>query len=170
MLPTNFRFIWPSSFRGEDFLNRPIRNKNCLWWPCLLMDRDEMNNLYRGHSIDASYQVSVHLALGFQRRRLKCENLTDDRQRMQSDCKSSRCLWQCELKSVLSEFLCVDIQCAQHNNGWLTMETDLHQQHDKSGLWWCIIVCDPINRVAEKTLGSPMSNKKCVHHKIRPST
>jgi hypothetical protein len=43
------------------------------------MDRDEMNNLYRGPSIDASYQVSVHLAEGFQRRRLKYENLTDDR-------------------------------------------------------------------------------------------
>jgi hypothetical protein len=27
---------------------------------------------------DASYQVSVHLAEGFQRRRLKCEQLTDD--------------------------------------------------------------------------------------------
>jgi hypothetical protein len=30
---------------------------------------------YRGPSIDASYQVSVHLAEGFQRRRLKCEKL-----------------------------------------------------------------------------------------------
>jgi hypothetical protein len=59
------------------FLNRPIRNKNWLWWPCL-MDRDEMSDLYRGPSIDASYQVSVHLAEGFQRRRLKCEKLTDD--------------------------------------------------------------------------------------------
>jgi hypothetical protein len=49
------------------FKNRPIRNKNCLWRPCLLMDRDEMSNLYRGHSIDASYQVSVHLAKRFQR-------------------------------------------------------------------------------------------------------
>jgi hypothetical protein len=58
--------------------NRPIRNKNCLWWPCLLMDRDEMSHLYRGPSIDASYQVSVDLAEGFQRRRLKCEKLTDD--------------------------------------------------------------------------------------------
>jgi hypothetical protein len=53
------------------FKNRPIRNKNCLWWPCLLMDRDEMSHLYRGPSIDASYQVSVHLAEGFQRRRIK---------------------------------------------------------------------------------------------------
>ena len=130
MLPTKFRFIWPSGFRGEDFiksanqkqelpvaaifvnrsgqneqssqrifnrcflpsfglfgqavskekifLNRPIRNNNCLWWPCLLMDRDKMCNLQRGPSIDASYQVSVHLAEGFQRRRLKCEKLMDD--------------------------------------------------------------------------------------------
>ena len=31
------------------------------------MDRDEMSNLYRGPSIDASYQVSVHLAKRFQR-------------------------------------------------------------------------------------------------------
>jgi hypothetical protein len=35
--------------------------------------------LYRGPSIDVSYQVSVHLAQGFQSRRLKCEKLTDDR-------------------------------------------------------------------------------------------
>ena len=60
------------------FLNRPIRNKNCLWWLCLLMDQDKMSNLYRGPSIDASYQVSDQLALRFQRRRLKYEKLTDD--------------------------------------------------------------------------------------------
>ena len=58
--------------------NRPIRNKNCLWWPCLLMYRDKMSNLQKGPSTDASYQFSVHLAEGYQRRRLKCEKLTDD--------------------------------------------------------------------------------------------
>jgi hypothetical protein len=42
------------------------------------MNRDKMSNLYKGPSIDASYQVSVHLAEGFQRRRLKCEKLTDN--------------------------------------------------------------------------------------------
>ena len=36
-----------------------------------------MSNLYKGLSIDASYQVSVYLAEGFQRR-LECEKLTDD--------------------------------------------------------------------------------------------
>ena len=130
MLPTKFRIIWPSGFRGEDFQkstnpkqelplatmfvngsgrnkhslqmtahrcflpsfgsfgqavseekifqNRPIRNKNCLWQPCLLIDRDKISNLQRGPSIDASYQVLVHLAVRFQRRRLKCEKLMDD--------------------------------------------------------------------------------------------
>jgi hypothetical protein len=42
------------------------------------MDWDKMSNLYRGPSIDASYQVSVQIAEGFQRRRLKYEKLTDD--------------------------------------------------------------------------------------------
>ena len=113
MLPTKFRFIWPSGFREEHFFksanqkkklpmvamfvneselneqfyrgpfndasyqvsihlakrfqrrifrNQPIRNKNCLWRPCLIMDWDKMSSLYRGHAIDASYQVSLHLA------------------------------------------------------------------------------------------------------------
>jgi hypothetical protein len=44
-------------------------NKHCLWWPCLSTDQNEMSNTYRGPSIDASYQVSVHLAKEFQRRR-----------------------------------------------------------------------------------------------------
>ena len=73
MLPTKFRDIWQTSFREEDFKKSakiwPIREKNCLWWPCLSMDRDKMSNLYRGPSIDASYQVSVHLGRQFQRRR-----------------------------------------------------------------------------------------------------
>jgi hypothetical protein len=42
------------------------------------MDRDEMSNLHRGPFIDNSYQVSVQLAEGFQKRRLKCEKLTDE--------------------------------------------------------------------------------------------
>jgi hypothetical protein len=72
MLSTKFQIIWPSGFRGEDFFrNQPIRNKNCLWRPCFLTDQDEMSNLNRGPSIDASYQVSFHLAKRFQRRKLK---------------------------------------------------------------------------------------------------
>jgi hypothetical protein len=39
--------------------------------PCLLTDRDEMSNLYREPSTDASYQASVHLTKWFRRRFLK---------------------------------------------------------------------------------------------------
>jgi hypothetical protein len=46
MLPTKFGFIWQSYFRGE-----------------------EITNLHRIPSIDASYQVSVHLTKRFQGRR-----------------------------------------------------------------------------------------------------
>ena len=37
--------------------------------PYLLTNRDKISNLDRGPSIDASYQVSVHLARPFQNRR-----------------------------------------------------------------------------------------------------
>ena len=47
-------------FQRRRFLrNQPIRNKNCMWSPCLLTDRDEMSKLHRGPSIDDSYQVLV---------------------------------------------------------------------------------------------------------------
>jgi hypothetical protein len=77
----------------------------------LLTDQDEISNLYRGPSIDASYQVSVHMVEGFQRRRLKCGKLTDDRRRTPSNGKSSRCLWQGELKMDVS-IICtiIDLQ------------------------------------------------------------
>ena len=39
---------------------------------------DKISNLYSGLSIDVSYKVLDHLAKGFQRRRLKCKNLSDD--------------------------------------------------------------------------------------------
>jgi hypothetical protein len=41
--------------RKSCFRNRPIRNKNCLWRPCLLTDQNGMSNSHRGPSIDASY-------------------------------------------------------------------------------------------------------------------
>jgi hypothetical protein len=43
------------------------------------MDRDEMSNLYRGSPIDASYQVSSHLARRFQWRRFLEINQSETR-------------------------------------------------------------------------------------------
>ena len=42
---------------------------------------------------------------GFQRRRLKCEKLTNDRRRTTSDDKSSHGLWQGELKMSIISFV-----------------------------------------------------------------
>jgi hypothetical protein len=55
--------------RRRFFRNQPIRNKNGFWRPCLLTDREKMSILYRAPYIDASYQVSVHLAKRLQRTR-----------------------------------------------------------------------------------------------------
>jgi hypothetical protein len=34
--------------RKSCYRNRPIRNKNCLWRPCLLTDQNKMSNSHRG--------------------------------------------------------------------------------------------------------------------------
>jgi hypothetical protein len=60
------------------FRNQPIRNKNSLWWPCLLTDWDEMSNLNRKLPKDASYYVLIHLARRFQRRILLWKVLYKD--------------------------------------------------------------------------------------------
>jgi hypothetical protein len=55
------------SFRFDPLTNMAATGNSCL---CLLMDRDKISILYSEPSIDASYQVSIHLAKRFQRRRL----------------------------------------------------------------------------------------------------
>ena len=79
MLPAKFRIIWPNSFK-----NQPIRNKNRLQQPCLLMNRDILSNHYRGPPIDDTYQVSVCLAKRFQRRRFFTNQLI----------RNKNCLWR----------------------------------------------------------------------------
>jgi hypothetical protein len=43
----------------KNFENQPIRNKNRLWRPCLLINRDEMSNLYSG--IKIAHVFPIHL-------------------------------------------------------------------------------------------------------------
>ena len=69
MIPIKFQFIWPSSFRGEDFL-KSANQKQELPMAVMFANESELNEQsYRGPSKDASYQVSIHLAKWFQRRR-----------------------------------------------------------------------------------------------------
>jgi DNA-binding MurR/RpiR family transcriptional regulator len=60
-----------------------------------------MSKLYIGPSIDASYQVSVHLAMGFQRIRLKCEKLTDDGHQVMAKAHIAKMYVDVTLKNVL---------------------------------------------------------------------
>ena len=62
-----FLFIWRSGVRVEDFYESTNQKQALPVAAMLLMDRNEMSNLYRGPSIDVSYQVSVHLAKRCQR-------------------------------------------------------------------------------------------------------
>jgi hypothetical protein len=53
----------------------------------MLTDRDKISNLYRGPSIDASYQVSIQLAKQFQGKRF----LEIDRSEARIACGSHVC-------------------------------------------------------------------------------
>jgi hypothetical protein len=65
MLPTKFRFIWPNSFRGDESKKSANQKQESTVVAMFVTDRDGMSNLYRGPSIDASYQVSDHLVKRF---------------------------------------------------------------------------------------------------------
>jgi predicted aminopeptidase len=69
MLPTKFRFIWPNSFRGKESKKSANQKQESPVAAMFITDRDRMSNLYRGPSIDASYQASDHLVRRFQRKR-----------------------------------------------------------------------------------------------------
>ena len=69
MLPTKFRLILAKQFQRRRFLEiDQSKTKIACGSHCLLMDQNEMSKFYRGPSIDASCQVSYHLAKWFQRK------------------------------------------------------------------------------------------------------
>jgi hypothetical protein len=62
MLPTTFRFIWPSGFRVEDFLgiDQSAKGIACADHVCLRIQNEQSF---------PTYQVSDHLGKRFKRRR-----------------------------------------------------------------------------------------------------
>ena len=63
MLPTQFRYIWPNSFRGEEFLKSANQKQESPVAAMVVNGSGRMSNLYRGPSLDASFQVWIHLAV-----------------------------------------------------------------------------------------------------------
>jgi hypothetical protein len=85
------------------------------------MHRGEMSN-HRGHSIDTSYQVSVHLAKQFQRR-FKCGKLTDEGRQMME--KAHMVFWpvlqQVQINFILTDnvhLLCLSCNVYKSKNNW----------------------------------------------------
>ena len=64
--------------------------------------------MHREPSIDVSYQVSVHLAKGFQRRRLKCEKLTDDGRQVMAKAQIALILFQSCVRCIVILILATD--------------------------------------------------------------
>jgi hypothetical protein len=75
MLPTKFRFIWPSGFRREDFL-KSANQKQKLPVAAMFVNGLGQNEQSLERTFHRCFLSS--LGKGFQRRRLKCEKLTDN--------------------------------------------------------------------------------------------
>jgi hypothetical protein len=80
------------------------------WQPCWISNQHQKHKSRRGPSNDHFWQVWLKSVLRFQRRRFKCEKLTDGRRTLTHD-KSSHGLWPGELKLSLSE---TRIACGGH--------------------------------------------------------
>ena len=78
MLPTKFRFIWPSGFGGDDFY-KLANQKQELPVAAMFINRSRQNE----HSLERTFHTCFLPSFSsfgweFQRRRLKSEKLTDD--------------------------------------------------------------------------------------------
>ena len=71
MLPTKFRFIWANGFRGEESKKSELAK---------IVGHDWQNNSRSDQLMNRVCPNVRHenITEGFQRRRLKCEKLTDD--------------------------------------------------------------------------------------------
>ena len=67
------------------------------WQPCWITNQHQKHKSGRGPSNEHFWQVWFNSVQWFQRRRFKCEKLTDGRQTLSHD-KSSHGLWPGELK------------------------------------------------------------------------
>ena len=63
MLPTKFRFIWPNGYKGEESKKSANQKQESPVAAMFVNGSGRMSNLYRGPSLDASFQVWIHLAM-----------------------------------------------------------------------------------------------------------
>jgi hypothetical protein len=95
MLPTKFRFIWPSGFRGEDFF-KSVNQKQELPGAAMFVNGSGQNE----HSLQRTFHRCFLLSFssfgwGVSE---KIKMWKVNRRQTPSDGKSSNCFWQGELK------------------------------------------------------------------------
>jgi hypothetical protein len=80
IIPAKSQFNWLGGFWLEDFFKfEPIRTRYWPWQPCWISDLHQKHKSGRGPSNEHLWQVWLKSVLRFQRRRVKCEKLTDGR-------------------------------------------------------------------------------------------
>ena len=101
MLPTKFRFIWSSGF-GED-LNKSANQKQELPVAAMFVNRSGQNEQSLERTFHRWFLPSFS-SFGWEVSEEKIKMWKVNGQRTPSDGKSSRCLWQGELKITFHEF------------------------------------------------------------------
>jgi hypothetical protein len=80
IIPAKSQFNWLGGFWQEDFFKfQPIRTRYWTWQPCWISDLHQKHKSGRGPSNEHFWQVWLKSVQWFQRRRVKCEKLTDRR-------------------------------------------------------------------------------------------
>ena len=86
IIPAKSQFNWLSGFWQEDFFKfQPTRTHYGPWQPCWISNQHQKHKSGRGPSSEHFWQVWLISVLRFQRRRFKCEKLTDGRTNGRTD-------------------------------------------------------------------------------------
>jgi len=103
MLPTKFRFIWPSGFRWEDF-KKSANQKQELPMAAMFVDGSGRNEPSLERTFHRCFLPSfTSFGWVFSEEKIKIWKVNG--RRTPSDGKSSHCLWQGELKSNKTKFV-----------------------------------------------------------------
>ena len=80
IIPAKSQFNWLSGFLTRRFLKfQPMRTHYGPWQPCWISNQHQKHKSGRGPSSEHFWQVWLIFVQRFQRRRFKCEKLTDRR-------------------------------------------------------------------------------------------
>ncbi len=123
MLPTKFRFIWPSGFAGEDFKKSANQNQE-LPVEAMFVNRSGQNE----HSLERTFHrcfLPSFSSFGWEVSEEKIKMWKVNGRRTPSDGKSSHCLWQGEVKKSSNKTLIF----AYLKKYWINNFYGYHQIH-----------------------------------------